>query len=101
MSAPPSEQPLPERFGHHHRRPRSANIDRAESRSFKSNKAAVIRARYNELLSRLGESIGVEGVIAQIPARQGPSTTQAAPTAPKPSQFAQDVRSVDQVHGQV
>jgi len=50
---------------------------------------------------RLGESIGVEGVIAQIPARQGPSTTQAAPTTPKPSQFAEDVRSVDQVHGQV
>ena len=71
------------------------------SRSIKSNKAAVIRARYNELLSRLGERIGVEGVIAQIPARQGPSTTQAAPTAPKPSQFAEDVRSVDQVHGQV
>jgi hypothetical protein len=69
--------------------------------SIKSNKAAVIRARYNELLSRLGESIGVEGVIAQIPARQGPSTTQAAPTTPKPSQFAEDVRSVDQVHGQV
>jgi hypothetical protein len=39
------------------------------SGSIKSNKAAVIRARYNELLSRLGESIGVEGVIAQIPAR--------------------------------
>ena len=71
------------------------------SRSIKSNKAAVIRARYNELLSRLGESIGVEGVIAQIPARQGPSTTQATPTTPKPSQFAEDVRSVDQVHGQV
>jgi hypothetical protein len=70
-------------------------------RSIKSNKAAVIRARYNELLSRLGESIGVEGVIAQIPARQGPSTTQAAPTTSKPSQFAEDVRSVDQVHGQV
>jgi hypothetical protein len=71
------------------------------SGSIKSNKAAVIRARYNELLSRLGESMGVEGVIAQIPARQGPSTTQAAPTTPKPSQFAEDVRSVDQVHGQV
>jgi len=75
--------------------------DGAVRRSIKSNKAAVIRARYNELLSRLGESIGVEGVIAQIPARQGPSTTQAAPTTPKPSQFAEDVRSVDQVHGQV
>jgi hypothetical protein len=73
----------------------------AASGSIKSNKAAVIRARYNELLSRLGERIGVEGVIAQIPARQGPSTTQAAPTTPKPSQFAEDVRSVDQVHGQV
>ena len=73
----------------------------AVGRSIKSNKAAVIRARYNELLSRLGERIGVEGVIAQIPARQGPSTTQAAPTTPKPSQFAEDVRSVDQVHGQV
>ena len=61
----------------------------------------MISARYNELLSRLDESIGVEGFIAQIPARQGPSTTRAAPTTPKPSQFAEDARSVDQVNGQV
>ena len=63
-------------------------------------KRPVIVARYNELLSRLGESIGVEGAIAQIPTRQGPSAKQAAPITPEPSQFAEEARSVDRLNGQ-
>lgn len=56
----------------------------------RATKRPIIRARYNELLSRLGESIGVEGAIAQIPTRQRPSARQhAAPTSPEPSQVAE------------
>ena len=46
-------------------------------------KRPVIRKNYNELLCRLGESIGVEGAIAQIPARQGPSTKHPASITPR------------------
>jgi len=58
----------------------------------RATKRRVIVARYNELLSRLGECIGVEGAIAHIPTRQGPSTTDSAPITAEPSQVVEEAR---------
>jgi hypothetical protein len=67
--------------------------------SSKATRRPVIVAKYNELLSRLGASIGVEGAIAQVPARQG-RAKHTAPITPEPSQFAEEAGSLGQ-HGQV